>query len=139
MGKKTKDLQKELTGAGITLTGDEKYEDLVEMSAKLKKDNQPPAPTENKNKGGSCYVWLKLRAYVTAESRVELGLYKLPVSKVPKRFRVLNSKYCEIFEEKIGSRTLAKIAKSLGVDPDKYEENEELLEVLAKTELKPFK
>ncbi|MDF1498526.1 MAG: hypothetical protein P1P85_04210 [Patescibacteria group bacterium] len=94
---------------------------------KSKENNKPKSNDKKKVK---YFLWLKIRAYVNDTDRIEKGFYAL--DSIYHRLAEAKSDVCEIFEGEVPSRTLTKIALSSGVDPDKYESDEELLNVLLK-------
>lgn len=92
----------------------------------------PKAPAAPK---GLKAFWLKCRAYISETERINAGLYVVDV--VPERLLKADNSVVEIFEGEIPAKRLAEIAKWAGVNPDGQKE-EEILALVAKTELNPF-
>jgi hypothetical protein len=147
-----KDVIKELKTLGVkfdeTVNAKELEALLVEKKAEIAKQNggadnadqnagdeNKPEATVKKNKG-TVYVWLKTRAYVSENQRVDAGFYL--VEEVPARFRKMKSDTVEIFENEIPHKKVYDIAKWCGKNLDNFVgEDQEILDELA-SELKPF-
>ena len=114
------------------LDGDESLEELRE----LKKESEVDSSREDEEKKTGIYLWLKTRAYISDEKRIEKGLYQL--EEMYPRLEKAGAAVCEIFEGKIPSRKLTEIARRAGVNSDDYEEDEELLKVLLVAGVREF-
>lgn len=89
-------------------------------------DNVGGAETTKKE---TFFIWLKNTAYINDKQRVGAGVYK--VASVPERLRRFDANTVEIFEKVIPSRTLAKVARWAGINPDGIEDEEILEKVIA--------
>lgn len=144
------EIQDELKQLGVELTGNETYRDLqgmlkakkeeiaaaeeaakeqaekdaAEAAAKSGKGHSKPSTEDEAEEVESVskFVWVKSRAYVNDNQRIEPGLFELDAAALAKfpRLSTMSSDAVEIFEESIPPLKLAQIAKWCGVNPDKY-------------------
>lgn len=132
MANKT-DLAKEAKKLGLTLTGKETAKELEALIAE-KKGGAGSQSGSSTPKKGKVYVWVKDRAYINDEQRVESGLYL--IDEVPARFSKMGSAV-EVLGSEVTSRKLGEIAKWAGVKDDREATDEELLAKLL-ADFKPF-
>ena len=143
--RELKKIQEEV-GAVYELDGNESFEELKEMEKEIVKDTKKgeeikteiTEKEETKKNSGKLYLWLKTRAYVSDEKRIDPGLYCMAKGEMYPRLEKANATVLEIFEDKIPSRKLTEIARHCGVDSDKYEEDEDLLKVLLTSGIREF-
>ena len=136
---KREKLLKDVKDLGYELKGNETVKELKEIKKGLEKDNG--AGSENKSnekKSGKLYLWLKTRAYVSDEKRIDPGLYCMAQGEMYPRLEKASATVREIFEDKIPSRKLTEIARHCGVDSDKYDKDEDLLIVLLTQGIREF-
>ena len=108
------------------------------MTKKEEKTKDIRTEKKEKSKGAKIYLWLKTRAYVSDSERINPGLYCLTKEEMFPRLEKAGAVVCEIFEGEIPSRSLVKIARKCGINPDKYEDDEELLAVLVTKGVQTF-
>lgn len=133
----TKELKKALKKLGVELTGEESDEQLQELLniAKEEKENEKGGEkSDKKGKKKTLFIWLKSRAYITDDKRVDGGFYN--VEEVPARLSKLGSSVIEVFEDEVPPVKLAKIARWCGINPD-GKEYEEILSTILSV-MKPF-
>ena len=143
---KREKLLKEVKALGYELKGSETVAELKEIKKELANDEKTNVDNgvdeaqeeEKKKSGGKIYLWLKTRAYVSDEKRVDPGLYCLAKGEMYPRLEKAGALVCEIFEGKIPSRKLTEIARHCGVDSDKYDEDEDLLKVILTSGIREF-
>lgn len=131
---KREKLLRDVKALGYDLEGSETVAELKEIKKELEKDDG----ASSKKKSGKLYLWLKTRAYVSAEKRVDPGLYCMAKGEMYSRLEKAGAVVCEIFEDEIPSRKLTEIARHCGVDSDKYEKDEDLLIVLLTSGIREF-
>lgn len=127
------ELQEQAKKLGLELTGKETPAELKKLiKDKLAEDRQAGSQTgSGENKSSVFFIWLKSRAYINdRHQRIDAGLFQVESLDEYPRLKNMGSVAVEIFEGKIPSMKLAQIAKWSGVNPDKYENNEDLLNVL---------
>lgn len=140
---KIEDVKAELTALGVPFSEDAKAKDLEKLlkdtkaeAKKLAQTNKSDEDNEDTDEVATKFViWLKSKAYINETQRVDAGLYIVDV--VPPRLSKLNADACEVFENEVPSKKLAKIARWAGINPDGVED-EEILEKVLKSELKPY-
>ena len=136
---KREELLQDVKALGYNIVGDETVADLKEIKKNFVEGNADSE--ENKDtetKVSKIYLWLKTRAYVNDEKRIDPGLYCMAKGEMYPRLEKAKVSVCEIFEDEIPSRKLTEIARRCGVDPDKYEEDEELLKVILTAGIREF-
>ena len=139
---KREKLLKDVKDLGYKLEGSETVKELKEIKKGLEKGagnsgGNGNAGNETK-KSGKIYLWLKTRAYVSDEKRIDPGLYCMAKGEMYPRLEKANATVREIFEDKIPSRKLTEIARHCGVDSDKYDKDEDLLIVLLTQGIREF-
>jgi hypothetical protein len=141
---KIEDIKAELTTLGVPFSEDAKAKDLEKLlkdtKAEAKKNADANKSDDEDNEDADevstkFVVWLKSKAYVNDTQRVDAGLYIVDV--VPPRLSKLGADACEVFENEVPSKKLAKIARWAGINPDGVED-EEILEKVLKSEFKPY-
>lgn len=151
-----KDNLKALADLGITtdasavegilpLKGDESAKDVAEIlkNAKAILKAAKEAAGQGGNEGGEddaekVYVWVKGRAYVNAEDRVDGGLYLLAANEIPERLAKSPTIVVEVFADGIPPRKMTEIAKWAGVTHTEDFSDEELLAKLTTPHFKTF-
>ena len=124
---KVEAVQAKLTEMGVEFEADA---DLIALTALLKEAKKGSKGA----KSDGVIVWVKTRAYINDNDRVEAGVYLL--DEVPARF-AKQKEAITVFEGTVPSRELAKIARWAGVNPDGMDD-EELMAKLITPEMTTF-
>lgn len=125
----------------LPLKGDESAAQVAEILKATKKALKDSGSSnqggESASTEGTVLVWVKGRTYINDTQRIDGGLYRLSLP-LPERLVKSSADVVQVFADAIPPRKLVEIVKWAGVTHPEDFTDEQILEKIVVTELKPF-